>query len=64
MMQQQRIDIVQERAARFGRQHGIGLEFLRQLYAVIIDETCRVEDRLISGSAAGEASTHGARART
>ena len=47
MMQPHRIDIVQERAARFAREHGIDPDFLRSLYALIIDETCRIEDRVI-----------------
>ncbi|MFG3407801.1 chorismate mutase family protein [Streptomyces sp. NPDC048142] len=51
MMQPHRIGIVQERAARFGDQHGISQEFLRRLYELIIEETCRVED-LVMGDPA------------
>lgn len=51
MMQPHRIGIVQERAARFGEKHGINQEFLRKLYDLIIEETCRVEDQVIGGSA-------------
>lgn len=47
MMQPHRIGIVQERAARFGDQHGIDQGFLRRLYELIIEETCRVEDLVI-----------------
>ncbi|MEI7029460.1 chorismate mutase family protein [Streptomyces pratensis] len=47
MMQPHRIGIVQERAARFGEEHGINQEFLRRLYDLIIEETCRVEDLVI-----------------
>ncbi|MFJ6610271.1 chorismate mutase family protein [Streptomyces sp. NPDC091289] len=47
MMQPHRIGIVQARAARFGDQHGIDQEFLRRLYELIIEETCRVEDLII-----------------
>lgn len=50
MMQPHRIGIVQERAARFGEKHGISQDFLRRLYDLIIDETCRVEDLVIGGS--------------
>ena len=44
MMQPQRIAFVQERAARYGAEHGIDGDFLRRLYDLIIAETCRVED--------------------
>jgi chorismate mutase len=49
MMQPQRIVIVQQRAASYGAEHGIDSEFLRRLYNLIIDETCRVEDIVIGG---------------
>ena len=51
MMQPQRIGVAQERAARYGAEHGIDREFLRRLYDLIIEETCRVEERVIAGSA-------------
>lgn len=44
MMQPQRIAVVQERAARYGAEHGIDQDFLRKLYDLVIAETCRVED--------------------
>ncbi len=47
MMQPHRIGVVQRRAAEYGEQHGIAREFLRQLYELIIAETCRVEDEII-----------------
>ena len=47
MMQPHRIAVVQERAARYGAEHGIDGEFLRSLYDLIIAETCRVEDLII-----------------
>ncbi|MBL3671467.1 chorismate mutase family protein [Streptomyces sp. M2CJ-2] len=49
MMQPQRIGVVQERAARYGAEHSISQEFLRDLYDLIIAETCRVEDVVIAG---------------
>lgn len=52
VMQPQRIGVVQERAARFGSVHGIDQKFLRELYDLVIAETCRVEDLVIGGSAA------------
>lgn len=47
MMQPHRIGVVQERAARYGAEHGIDGTFLRRLYELIIEETCRVEDLVI-----------------
>jgi chorismate mutase-like protein len=49
MMQPHRIAFVQERAASFAAEHGIDPGFLKHLYDLIIDETCRVEDRIIAG---------------
>jgi 4-amino-4-deoxychorismate mutase len=48
MMQPHRIAVVQERAARYGAEHGIDGDFLRSLYDLIIAETCRVEDLIIA----------------
>lgn len=47
MMQPHRIAVAQERAATYAAEHGIDAGFLRRLYDLIIDETCRVEDRVI-----------------
>jgi len=44
MMQPHRIGVAQDRAAQYGEEHGIDQEFLRRLYDVIIEETCRVEE--------------------
>ena len=49
MMQPHRIGIVQDRAARFARKHGISESFIRSLYDLIIGETCRVETIVIDG---------------
>jgi 4-amino-4-deoxychorismate mutase len=49
MMQPHRIAIVHDRAASYAAAHGIDAEFLSRLYDLIIDETCRVEDRVIGG---------------
>jgi chorismate mutase-like protein len=53
MMQPHRIGIVQERAARFGAEHGIDQQFLHTLYEVIITETCRVENLVIGNERVG-----------
>ncbi|WP_432133491.1 chorismate mutase family protein [Streptomyces sp. bgisy154] len=50
MMQPHRIGVVHERAARYGERHGIDQTFLRRLYDLVIEETCRVEDRVIGRS--------------
>ncbi|MFE2581574.1 HemK family protein methyltransferase [Streptomyces sp. NPDC059378] len=49
MMQPHRIGVVQERAARYGAEHGVDQRFLRRLYDLVIEETCRVEDLVIDG---------------
>jgi chorismate mutase-like protein len=48
MMQPHRIATVQQRAASYAGEHGIDATFLHRLYELIIDETCRVEDRVIA----------------
>ncbi|WP_432158246.1 MULTISPECIES: chorismate mutase family protein [unclassified Streptomyces] len=50
MMQPHRIGVVHERAARYGERHGIDQTFLRRLYDLVIEETCRVEDQVIGRS--------------
>ncbi|QEV04991.1 chorismate mutase family protein [Streptomyces prasinus] len=49
MMQPHRINIVQERAARFASENQIDQTFIRRFYDLIIEETCRVEDLVIAG---------------
>ncbi|MFI5507420.1 chorismate mutase family protein [Mycobacterium sp. NPDC051804] len=48
MMQPHRIGVVQERAARFAEANGLDLTFMKQFYDLIIGETCRIEDLIIS----------------
>lgn len=57
MMQPHRIGVVQQRAARFAEANGLDPTFIKQMYDLIIGETCRIEDLIIdadteSGSAA------------
>jgi chorismate mutase-like protein len=47
MMQPHRIGVVQQRAARFAEANGLDLTFIKQLYDLIIAETCRIEDLII-----------------
>lgn len=49
MMQPHRIAIVHDRAAAYAAAHDVDAEFLDRLYDLIIDETCRVEDLVITG---------------
>jgi chorismate mutase len=50
MMQPHRIGIVQDRAAAFAKATGIDPGFMRGLYSMIINETCRIEDEVIGGN--------------
>jgi chorismate mutase-like protein len=52
MMQPHRIAVVQQRAAAYAAEHSVDATFLRRLYELIIEETCRVEDLVIAGDAA------------
>ena len=47
MMQPHRIGVVQQRAVRFAEANGLDLTFMKQLYDLIIGETCRIEDLII-----------------
>ena len=47
MMQPHRIGVVQQTAARFAEANGLDLTFMKQLYDLIIAETCRIEDLII-----------------
>lgn len=53
MMQPHRIGVVQRRAAEFATSRGVSGSFLKELYDLIIAETCRLEDQII-GSAASQ----------
>lgn len=47
MMQPQRVEEVKERCARLASERGVNRDFARQLYTLIIDEACRMEDDII-----------------
>ena len=47
MMQPHRINVVQQRAAEFAEANGLDLTFMKQMYDLIIGETCRIEDLII-----------------
>lgn len=51
MMQPDRVRAVKARVAAMAEAHDVRPEFAVALYDLIIDETCRLEDALISRSA-------------
>ena len=55
MMQPHRIGVVQQRAARFAQAHDLDTTFMKQLYDLIISETCRIEDLIIDANLDGSA---------
>ena len=55
MMQPHRIGVVQQRAARFADANGLDLTFMRELYDLIIGETCRIENLIIGSGTDGSA---------
>lgn len=48
MMQPHRVAAVHERASSYAAANGLDAAFLKRLYDVIIEETCRVEDLVIA----------------
>jgi 4-amino-4-deoxyprephenate dehydrogenase len=52
MMQPHRVAAVQKVAGRYAHDHGLSGTFLHQLYEMIIAETCRIEDLIISDAKA------------
>ena len=55
MMQPHRIGVVQQRAARFAEATDLDPTFMKQLYDLIIAETCRIEDLIIDADLDGSA---------
>ncbi|GAA3432641.1 chorismate mutase family protein [Kutzneria kofuensis] len=51
MMQPARVALVTDRAAGYGREHGVDPAFLVRMYELIIAEMCRVEDLVIAQAA-------------
>lgn len=51
MMQPHRVEEVKRRAAQLGAHHGLAESFMFDLYSLIIDHACRVEDEIIEGGA-------------
>jgi len=47
MMQSGRVDEVKDRCAKMGEEYDLDSDFIRNLYTLIIDEACRIEDIII-----------------
>ena len=47
MMQPDRVEVVKEKAASAAVAAGLNRAFVLQLYSLIIDEACRIEDDLM-----------------
>lgn len=63
MMQPGRVTLVKERAARYGAERGVDPAFLVELYDLIINEMCRVEDQVIAKRTDALVSIEGYRAQ-
>jgi len=48
VMQHDRVDEVKDRCAGMAAQQQIDPDFIRELYSLIIDEACRIEDDIIN----------------
>lgn len=49
MMQPARVEEVKDRCAAMAQSKNINPDFVRNLYTLIIDEACRLEDDIIDG---------------
>lgn len=47
MMQSGRVEEVKRRCAELGQQYGVNPDLVVQMYGLIINESCRVEDAII-----------------
>jgi len=52
MMQSKRVEEVKDRCAKMGQQYNLDNTFVRNIYTVIIDEACRLEDIIIDKESA------------
>ncbi|ARV58881.1 hypothetical protein BZZ01_09775 [Nostocales cyanobacterium HT-58-2] len=50
MMQPHRVEYVKQRCATLAASHGLDTDFIMRLYTLIIDEACRLEDKIINSS--------------
>lgn len=49
MMQTDRIREIQERCERLGQTYGVDPGFLQRLFDLVVSESCRLEDEIMSG---------------
>ncbi|MEE2061895.1 chorismate mutase [Rhodococcus artemisiae] len=49
VLQPGRMQLVQRRARDYADRHGLSAEFVRELYDLLIEEACRVEDLIVAG---------------
>lgn len=54
--QPRRAAAVHERAARFAAEHGVDVRYVRRIYALIIAESCGLQDRIARSSCGRPAS--------
>lgn len=52
VMQPHRVGAVHEHAREYARRHDLSPRFLRAVYELLIEETCRVEDRVVGEASA------------
>ena len=48
IMQQDRVNEIKDRCADMATRQQVDPDFVRKLYALIIDEACRIEDEIIN----------------
>ncbi|NLU84736.1 chorismate mutase [Rhodococcus sp. HNM0569] len=53
VVQPGRMRTVHHRAREYADRHGLSAEFVRALYDLLIDEACRVEDRIVDDARPG-----------
>jgi 4-amino-4-deoxychorismate mutase len=51
MMQQHRLDMLQEKVRHFAEENGIDRGYLASVFGLITDEACRLEDEIIGRAA-------------
>ena len=50
MMQSARVEAVKERCASLAVNHNVDPDFVRDLYSMVIRETCRIENEIIDAA--------------
>ncbi|MEE2035034.1 chorismate mutase [Rhodococcus chondri] len=63
VLQPGRMQLVHRRAQDYAQRHGLSGAFVQQLYTLLIDEACRVEDRIVAGDGGGAAGSESGESR-